>query len=101
MVHRLRSGLIAIFALVMASTSAHAIEARVSAPALERTLKKQLFNEPGPDGKSDSHYIKGSLAKGGCYVYVDDPHVTFKDDRVVVTVKTHDKLGVGKTCFGF
>ncbi len=82
------------------AASAHAIEARVSAPALERTLKKQLFNEAGPDGKVDRHYIKGSLAKGGCYVYVDDPHVTFKDDRVVVTVKTHAKLGVGKACFG-
>jgi len=82
------------------ATSARAIEARVSAPALERTLKRQLFNEAGPDGKLDRHYIKGSLAKGGCAVYVDDPHVTFKDDRVVVSVKTHAKLGIGKACFG-
>jgi len=79
--------------------SARAIEVRVTAPALERTLKRQLFNQAGPDGKLDRVYIKGSLAKG-CYVYADDPHVTFKDDRVVVTVKTHAKLGVGKACFG-
>jgi len=79
--------------------SAQAIEVRVSAPALERTLKKQLFNEAGPDGKLERHYLKGNLAKG-CYVYVDDPHVSFKDDRVIVTVKTHAKLGIGKACFG-
>ena len=36
----------------------------------------------------------------GCVVYADDPHVTFKDDRVVVSVKTHAKLGIGKSCFG-
>ena len=79
--------------------SAQAIEVRVSAPALERTLKKQLFNEAGPDGKLERHYLKGNLTKG-CYVYVDDPHVSFKDDRVIVTVKTHAKLGIGKACFG-
>jgi len=78
---------------------AHAIEVRVSAPALERTLKRQLFNEPGPDGQLDRHYLRGS-AKTGCAVYADDPHVIFKDDRVVVTVKTHAKLGFGKACFG-
>jgi hypothetical protein len=33
-------------------------------------------------------------------VYAEDPHVIFKDDRVVVTVKTHAKLGFGKNCFG-
>jgi hypothetical protein len=94
-----RCGIFLLCGLFCAS-SAHAIEARVSAPALERTLKKQLFNEAGPDGKLDSHYIKGGFAKGGCYVYVDDPHVSFKDDRVIVTVKTHAKLGIGKACFG-
>jgi len=94
-----RCGILLLCGLFCA-TPARAIEARVSAPALERTLKKQLFNEPGPDGRLDRHYIKGGLAKGGCYVYADDPHVTFKDDRVVVTVKTHAKLGIGKACFG-
>jgi hypothetical protein len=43
--------------------------------------------------------LKGSASKG-CSVYVDEPHVSFKDDRVVVSVKTHAKLGIGKACFG-
>jgi hypothetical protein len=81
------------------SATARAIEVRVSAPALERTLKTQLFNEAGPDGKLDRHYLRGS-GKTACAVYADDPHVTFKDDRVVVAVKTHAKLGFGKSCFG-
>jgi hypothetical protein len=93
-----RFGVLILCCLLWA-TPARAIEVRVTAPALERTLKRQLFNQAGPDGKLDRVYIKGSLARG-CYVYADDPHVTFKDDRVVVTVKTHAKLGVGKACFG-
>jgi hypothetical protein len=81
------------------AASADAMEVRVSAPALERTLKRQLFNQAGPDGKTDRHYLRGSATKG-CSVYADDPHVVFKDDRVVVSVKTHAKLGFGKNCFG-
>ena len=97
--HRLLRFSALIVCSLLCTTSAHAIEVRVSAPALERTLKRQLFNQAGPDGKTDRVYLKGSATKG-CYVYADDPHVTFKDDRVVVTVKTHAKLGVGKACFG-
>jgi hypothetical protein len=85
--------------LFVAAVPAHAIEVRVSAPALERTLQRQLFNEAGPDGKLDRHYLRGSGATG-CAVYADSPHVNFQDDRVVVTVKTHAKLGFGKNCFG-
>jgi len=88
-----------IVSCLLCVASAHGIEVRVTAPALERTLRRQLFNQAGPDGKLDRVYIKGGLARG-CYVYADDPHVSFKDDRVVVTVKTHAKLGVGKACFG-
>lgn len=79
--------------------AARAIEVRVTAPALERTLNRQLFNEPGPDGIRNRHYLRGNATKG-CAVYADDPHVTFVDDRVVVSVKTHAKLGFGKSCFG-
>jgi len=94
----LKFGVLA-WCLAILASDARAIEVKVSAPALERTLKKQLFNEAGPDGKLERHYLKGNLTKG-CYVYVDDPHVSFKDDRVIVTVKTHAKLGIGKACFG-
>ena len=95
----LRMGIAAALGLCVGSTVARGIEVRVTAPALERTLKRQLFNQPGPDGKADRHYLRGSASKG-CAVYADDPHVTFKDDRVVVVVKTHAKLGIGKACFG-
>jgi hypothetical protein len=66
---------------------ARAIEVKVSAQALERTLRAQLFN--GPDGR---YYMHGN-ATSPCSAYAEDPHVTFKDDRVVVHVRTHSKLG--------
>lgn len=66
---------------------ARAIEVKVSAQALERTLRTQLFN--GPDGR---YYIRGD-ATSACYVYAENPHVSFKDDRVVVHVHTRAKLG--------
>ncbi len=71
----------------------------MSAPALERTLKRQLFNQPGPDSAMERYYLRGS-ASTGCAVYAEDPHVAFKDDRVVVSIRTHAKLGFGKSCFG-
>jgi hypothetical protein len=75
---------------------ARAIEVKVSAKALERTLRTQLFN--GPDGR---YYMHGD-ATTPCSAYAEDPHVTFKDDRVVVHVHTHAKLGkaLGGKCLG-
>jgi hypothetical protein len=75
---------------------ANALEVRVSADALERTLKAQLFS--GPDGR---YYIRGD-AHSACYVYAESPRVVFKDDRVVVHVHTRSKLGTGlrSTCLG-
>jgi len=72
-----------------AAPSAHAIEVKVSAQALERTLQTQLFN--GPDGR---YYMRGD-ANSACYVYAEKPQVSFKDDRVVVHVHTKSKLGEG------
>lgn len=66
---------------------ARAIEVKVSALALERTLRKQLFT--GPEGR---YYIRGD-ATTACYVYAENPHVSFKDDRVVVHVHTKAKFG--------
>jgi hypothetical protein len=66
---------------------ARAIEVKVSAQALERTLRTQLFN--GPEGR---YYMRGN-ATSPCSAYAEDPHVTFKDDRVVVHVRTRAKLG--------
>ena len=75
---------------------ARAIEVRISAPALERTLRNQLFTvvPPGaPVGaKPERYYLKGSPA-GGCSTYADDPQVSFREDRVVVRLRTHSKFG--------
>src|ERR1700733_6750604 len=87
MKHLLRG--IAFFVLLgtMGTPPAHALDLKVSAQALERTLRAQLFN--GPEGR---YYIRGN-ATSACYVYAEDPHVSFKDDRVMVHVRTHAKLG--------
>jgi hypothetical protein len=81
---------------MVAPVEAHAIEIKVSAQALERTLNKQLFN--GPDGR---YYFRGS-ATSPCFAYAQDPKISFKDERIVVHVKTRAKLGtkVGGSCLG-
>jgi len=78
-----------IVLILLASADAHAIELKLSPQALERTLRQQLFN--GPDGR---YYIRGD-AHAACYVYVDDPSIHFQDDRIVVHVHTHSRLGAG------
>jgi hypothetical protein len=82
--------------LVSAARSASAIEVRVSAQALERTLRAQLFN--GPQGR---YYIRGD-ASSACYVYAESPHVAFVQERVVVHVHAKAKLGtsVRGVCIG-
>jgi hypothetical protein len=71
------------------AASAHAIELKISADALERTLKQQLFNTP--DGR---YYLRGDGASA-CYVYAEKPHVSFKDDRIIVSVHTRSRVGAG------
>jgi hypothetical protein len=95
--HRLPLGLLlSVTLLFSAARSASAIEVRVSAQALERTLRAQLFN--GPQGR---YYIRGD-ANSACYVYAESPHVTFVQDRIVVHVHARAKLGtaVHGTCIG-
>jgi len=72
------------------------VELRMSRPAMERTLKQQLFG--GPDGR---YFLKGD-AKTACFVYAEQPVLTFAQDRVVVQVKIHAKLGkaLGSKCLG-
>jgi hypothetical protein len=73
-----------------------AVELKVSREALERTLKQQLFN--GPSGR---YYLKGN-AQSPCFIYADEPKLSFVQDRVVVSMKTHSHLGkkVGGACLG-
>jgi hypothetical protein len=95
--HRLLLRLLLSLALLFsASRAATAIEVKVSAQALERTLQAQLFN--GPQGR---YYIRGD-ANSACYVYAESPHVTFVQDRIVVHVHAKSKLGtsVHGTCIG-
>jgi hypothetical protein len=82
--------------VITAADSASAIEVKVSAQALERTLRTQLFN--GPQGR---YYIRGD-ANSACFLYAESPHVTFVQDRVVVRVHAKAKLGtaVRGTCIG-
>lgn len=76
--------------------TAHAIEIKISAQALERTLAQQLFT-----ADQGRYYIRGD-AHSACFVYADNPKVTFVQDRVVVHVRTHAKLGTSLrgTCLG-
>jgi hypothetical protein len=82
--------------LFSATHAASAIEVKVSAQALERTLQAQLFS--GPQGR---YYLRGD-ANSACYVYAESPHVTFVEDRSVVRVHAKSKLGtaVHGTCIG-
>jgi hypothetical protein len=94
---RIRSSSFLACALLFALTrAAAAIEVKISAQALERTLKTQLFNDP-----NGRYYMRGN-ATSPCYVYADNPHVTFKDDRIVVHIHTRSKLGtsVRGACVG-
>src|SRR5260370_12674755 len=79
--------LLSLALLFSAIHAASAIEVKVSAQALERTLQAQLFN--GPQGR---YYIRGD-ANSACYVYAETPHVTFVQDRIVVRVHAKSKLG--------
>lgn len=95
--HRLQLYLLLPLALLFStSRSSSAIEVKVSAQALERTLRAKLFN--GPQGR---YYIRGD-ATSPCYVYAESPHVTFIQDRIVVHVHAKSKLGtsVHGTCLG-
>ncbi|MGD0629996.1 MAG: hypothetical protein ABR987_11605 [Terracidiphilus sp.] len=88
----------AVTALLIAGALAQAgaVELKVSRDALERTLKQQLFS--GPDGR---YYLKGN-AQSPCFVYAENPKLTFAVDRIVVQLKTHARLGqkVAGACIG-
>jgi hypothetical protein len=91
-----RFKVVAALLLAGAVAQAGAVELKVSRDALERTLKQQLFS--GPDGR---YYLKGN-AQSACYVYAENPKLTFAVDRIVVQLKTHARLGqkVAGACIG-
>jgi hypothetical protein len=85
-----------LFLLACAVAPCGAVELKVNRDAIERTLKQKLFN--GPNGR---YYLKGSAASA-CSVYAEGPKLRFIQDRIVVEVKTHARLGksVGGACLG-
>lgn len=90
-------GLALAAALLVSGTGlAHAAELKVSRDALERTLKTQLFS--GPGGR---YYLKGSEGTP-CSAYAEDPQLTFVQDRILVRLKVHARLGtsVRGACLG-
>ena len=82
--------------LTASATPARGVELRVSRKALERTLKAQLFN-----GRNGRDYLKGSF-QSPCSIYAEDPRLTFVQDRIVVEVKTHARVGTAThgACLG-
>ena len=88
---------LAVVALLASAVPfARAIEVKVSAKALERTLRAQLFN--GPQGR---YYMRGD-GNSPCYAYAEQPQVSFNGDRIVVHVHTRARLGqsVHGACVG-
>ena len=81
---------------VLSAVPGRAVELRVSRQALQRTLRQQLFS--GPGGR---YYLRGT-AQSACPVYAEDPQITFVQDRIVVRMKTHARLGkaVRGACLG-
>ncbi len=92
----IRASVVTGVAAVLGVPCARAIEIKVSSQALERTLQKQLFNTP--DGR---YYLRGKEGSP-CFVYAEDPEVSFKDDRIWIHIKTFSKLGtsVAGSCLG-
>jgi hypothetical protein len=92
----LKAAAILLCLSLLASLPAHATEVRISAQALQRTLMTELFNSP--DGR---YYIRGT-ATSPCFVYADNPKVSFRDDRIYVHIRTRSKLGttVHGSCVG-
>ena len=82
--------------LACSLVDARAVELKVSRDALDRTLKQQLFS--GPNGR---YYLKGN-SQSACPIYAEDPKLQFANDRIVVKMKTHARLGrpVGGACIG-
>ncbi|HUA93462.1 MAG TPA: hypothetical protein VL991_12895 [Terracidiphilus sp.] len=88
--------LVAVVLLSAAVLPCRAGELTVSRDALERTLKQQLFS--GPNGR---YYLKGN-PQSPCAVSAEDPRLSFAQDRIVVEMKTHARMGraVGGACVG-
>lgn len=88
--------LITALILSVALVRCSAVELTISRDALERTLKQQLFS--GPQGV---YYLKGDV-QAPCSITAENPRLAFEQDRIVVRMKTHARIGktVGGACLG-
>jgi hypothetical protein len=82
--------------LLSGAATCQAVDLKISAEALERTLKTQLFAT-----ETGRYYVQGNT-HSACYAYAQDPSVSFVNDRIVVRVHAHARLGtgVGGSCLG-
>ncbi len=73
-----------------------AVELTITRQALEKTLRKHLFNTP------NGRFYRNGKAGAGCSISAEDPYLSFEDDRIVVKMKSHAKVGqsVGGACLG-
>jgi hypothetical protein len=96
MTTNLRSLICGALLLLLGGAQGAAVELKVNRGALERTLRQQLFS--GPDGR---YYLRGN-ARSACSVYAQDAQISFIQDRILVRVKTHARLGksIGIKCLG-
>jgi len=94
--NQVKGVLMASFLLAAGASPVLGVELKVSRDALERTLRAQLFS--GPEGR---YYLKGS-PQTACSIYAEDPRLSFTQDRILVQVRTHARVGtaVRGTCIG-
>jgi hypothetical protein len=85
-----------ICVLLCTASTVFAADFKVSSGALERTLRARLFNTA-----DQRYYVRGD-AQSPCRVYVEDPHLSFSGDRILVRVHTAGRLGtqLGGRCLG-
>jgi len=92
----MRRSILALASLLLFALPARAVDLHITSQALERTLIQQLFT-----GDQHRYYMKGD-AHSTCAVYAEDPHISFKDDRIVIEIHTHARLGepIAGRCIG-
>jgi len=87
---------LALLAILTLAPLAQALDIHVTGPALERTLQQQLFASP-----QNRYYLRGTPTSA-CSVYAEDPHVSFRDDRIVVQMTVYSRIGtpIAGRCIG-
>jgi hypothetical protein len=90
------TALLAALIFLAALQQCRAGELTISRDALQRTLKQQLFS-----ASNGRYYLKGN-PQSACFISAEDPKLSFEQDRIVVRMVTHARLGhqVAGACIG-